>query len=244
MVFILPVKMYNYCRMGCEMRLLKIIGKPELRNHYKLVLEFSIITSLLLLIFIFKYFPDFEESAREFDTPQELLTFEDIQQTKQDYTPPPPPDKPSIIIDAVLETEIEEVEFEETELDLSEELGAPPPSFEEEKTKVIDEEPVYFVAVEEMPQPIGGIQAIHDLIVYPEIAKRAGIEGKVYILAYLNEEGEVVKTEVIKGIGGGCDEAAEFAVRKTKFSPGRQRGRAVKVKVMIPIIFRLSDRPV
>ena len=226
------------------MRLLKIIGKPEIRYHYKLVLECSIIISLLLLIFIFNYFPNLEETVIEFDAPQELLTLEDIQQTKQDYTPPPPPDKPSIIIDAILETEIEEVEFEETELDLSEELGAPPPPVEEEKSKVIDEEPVYFVAVEEMPQPIGGIKAIHDLIVYPEIARRAGIEGKVYILAYLNEEGEVVKTEVIKGIGGGCDEAAEFAVRKTKFSPGRQRGKAVKVKVMIPVIFKLSNIPV
>jgi len=226
------------------MRLLKNIAKPEIRYHYKLVIECSIIISLLLLILAFKYFPNFEKSAVEYNTPQELFTLEDIQQTKQDYTPPPPPEKPSIIIDAILETEIEEVEFEETDLDLSEELGAPPPPVEEEKKKVIEEEPVYFVAVEEMPQPIGGIQAIHDLIVYPEIAKRAGIEGRVYILAYLNEEGEVVKTEVIKGIGGGCDEAAEFAVRKTKFSPGRQRGRAVKVKVMIPIIFRLSDKPV
>jgi len=226
------------------MRLLKNIAKPEIRYHYKLVIESSIIISLLLLILAFKYFPNFEKSVVEYNAPQELFTLEDIQQTKQDYTPPPPPEKPSIIIDAILETEIEEVEFEETDLDLSEELGAPPPPVEEEKKKVIEEEPVYFVAVEEMPQPIGGIQAIHDLIVYPEIAKRAGIEGKVYILAYLNEEGEVVKTEVIKGIGGGCDEVAEFAVRKTKFSPGRQRGRAVKVKVMIPIIFRLSDKPV
>jgi len=95
-----------------------------------------------------------------------------------------------------------------------------------------------------MPYPIGGIQAIHDLIIYPEIAKRAGIEGKVYVLAYLNEEGIVIKTEIIKGIGCGCDEAAENAVRQTMFTPGKQRGKPVNVKVMIPIVFRLKDRPV
>ena len=100
------------------------------------------------------------------------------------------------------------------------------------------------MAVEEMPYPIGGIQAIHDLIIYPEIAKRAGIEGKVYIQAYLNKKGEVVKTEIIKGIGGGCDEAAENAVRQTKFTPGKQRGKPVNVRVMVPIVFRLSNRPV
>lgn len=95
-----------------------------------------------------------------------------------------------------------------------------------------------------MPYPIGGIQALNDLIVYPEIAKRAGVEGKVYVLAYVNEEGTVIKTEIIKGIGGGCDEAAEYAVKHTKFSPGKQRGKPTKVKVMVPIIFKLSDRPV
>ena len=108
----------------------------------------------------------------------------------------------------------------------------------------MEEEPIYFVAVEEMPYPIGGIQAIHDLIIYPEIAKRAGVEGKVYVLAYVNEEGTVIKTEIIKGIGGGCDEAAEYAVKHTKFFPGKQRGKPMKVKVMVPIIFKLSDRPV
>ncbi|MFC2119557.1 energy transducer TonB [Bacteroidota bacterium] len=226
------------------MGLLTTIGKPETRFHYKLVFECSFIASLLLIIFVFKFFPNIEKNAIEYDAPQELFTLEDIQQTKQDYTPPPPPDRPSMIIEAISIEDIEDIEFEETELDLSEDLSAPPPPPKEEKKNVIEEEPVFFVAVEEMPQPIGGIKAIHDLIVYPEIAKRAGIEGKVYILAYLNEQGNVLRTEIIKGIGGGCDEAAEFAVKQTKFSPGKQRGKPVKVKVMIPIIFKLSDKPV
>ncbi len=48
----------------------------------------------------------------------------------------------------------------------------------------------YFVAVEQMPEPIGGIRGIQDKIVYPEIAKRAGIEGRVYVLAFINKEGD------------------------------------------------------
>jgi hypothetical protein len=39
-------------------------------------------------------------------------------------------------------------------------------------------------------------------------------------LAYINEEGIVLKTEILKGIGGGCDEAAEYAVKHTKYFPG------------------------
>lgn len=114
----------------------------------------------------------------------------------------------------------------------------------EVEEKVVEEKkeeaPVYFVAVEEMPEPIGGIAAIQSLIQYPEIAKRAGVEGKVYVLAFVNESGDVTGAQIIKGIGAGCDEAALDAVRQTKFKPGRQRGKPVKVQVSIPIIFKLQ----
>ena len=100
----------------------------------------------------------------------------------------------------------------------------------------------YEVSVDQMPEPIGGIAAIQKNIVYPEIARRAGIQGKVYVTAYINEAGNVTKTEVIKGIGGGCDQAAENAIRKVKFNPGFQKGAPVKVQVSIPVIFRLSNK--
>ena len=224
------------------MELLKNIGKPENRYHYKLVFECSVIASLLLIILAFKFFPHIEKSTIQYDAPQELFTVEDIQQTKQDYTPPPPPEKPPMIIQAISNADIEDIEFGETEINFDQELSAPPPPPKEEK-KVVEEEPVYFVAVEEMPYPIGGVQAILNLVKYPEIARRAGIEGKVYVLAYVNEVGTVTKTEIIKGIGGGCDEAAEYAVKHTKFSPGKQRGKSVKVKVMVPVVFKLESGP-
>jgi protein TonB len=89
-----------------------------------------------------------------------------------------------------------------------------------------------------MPEPIGGIAAIQEKIVYPELARRSGVQGKVYIRAYVNESGIVTKTEVIKGIGMGCDEAAANAVLKTKFKPGMQRGKTVKVQITVPITFK------
>jgi periplasmic protein TonB len=91
-----------------------------------------------------------------------------------------------------------------------------------------------------MPEPIGGIKAIQEKITYPEIAKRAGVEGKVYILAFVDENGNVTKANVLKGIGAGCDEAARDAVLGTKFKPGKQRGTPVKVQVSIPVVFKLN----
>jgi periplasmic protein TonB len=114
----------------------------------------------------------------------------------------------------------------------------------EVEEKVVEEKkeeaPKYFVAVEEMPEPIGGIAAIQQLITYPEIAKRAGVEGKVYVLAFVDETGRVTGAKIIKGIGAGCDEAALDAVRQTQFKPGKQRGTPVKVQVSIPIVFKLQ----
>lgn len=230
-------------KWGYEMQLIKNIPKPEIRYRYKLVLKCSLAVSLLFMIFAFKFFPHLEKGIFEFETTQELFTLEDIQQTKQEYKPPPPPEKPTMITEAISDAEIEDVELESTELNMFEDVGAPPPLLKVEQEKLIEEEAVFFVAVEEMPYPIGGIQAIQKLIEYPEIAKRAGIEGKVYVLAYVNMKGIVEKTEIIKGIGGGCDEAAENAVKHTKFSPGKQRGKPVNVRVMIPVIFRLTDTP-
>ena len=77
-----------------------------------------------------------------------------------------------MIIQAISDADIEDIEFGETEINFDQELSAPPPPPKEEK-KVVEEEPVYFVAVEEMPYPIGGVQAILNLVVYPEIAKKS-----------------------------------------------------------------------
>jgi protein TonB len=107
-----------------------------------------------------------------------------------------------------------------------------------EQISEIKEEPSYFVAVEEMPEPIGGITEIQKKIEYPEIAKRLGLEGKVFIRAYVDETGTVTKAEVVKGIGGGCDEAAIDAILKTKFNPGKQRGKPIKVQITIPVSFK------
>jgi protein TonB len=116
----------------------------------------------------------------------------------------------------------------------------------EEKTEVIppkenkieEEEPAYFVVVEQMPEPIGGLADIQKRVIYPSVALQTGIEGKVYVRAMVNEAGVVTQTEILKGIGAGCDEAAADAVAKTKFKPGIQRGKPVKVQLTIPIVFK------
>jgi len=217
---------------------LKKNPKADLKRTYKRVFELSLITSLALLIVAFKFFPDFAKEKVKLEGPQELVNVEDVVKTKQESAPPPPP-KPPIPIEAPSDDVLEDIAIGSTEIDINEQISAPPPPPKQE-VKEEEDEAVFFVAVEETPEPIGGIEAIQKKIVYPEIAKRAGVQGRVFIKAFVNEVGDVVKAEVIKGIGAGCDEAAVAAVMQTKFKPGKQRGKSVKVQVSIPIVFKLQ----
>ena len=98
----------------------------------------------------------------------------------------------------------------------------------------------YLPFAEVMPQPVGGMGEIYKKIEYPEMAKKAGVEGKVYLLVYINENGGVDDVKVLKGIGAGCDEAAENGIKQVKFTPGKNKGVPVKVKLSLPVIFKLK----
>ena len=210
--------------------------KADLKRKYQRYWEISLILSLTLIIVAFKFFPEFKQEVLEIDAPQELIMTEDVEATKQETAPPPPP-KPPIPIEAPTDDVLEDVAIEATDLDVDAVVAAPPPP---PKVEEEESEPVFFVAVEQMPEPIGGIGAIQKKIVYPEIAKRAGVQGRVYVKAYVDEAGKVTKVELIRGIGAGCDEAAMEAVNSVMFSPGKQRGKPVKVQVTVPVLFKLQ----
>ncbi|MBD3616683.1 MAG: M56 family metallopeptidase [Gracilimonas sp.] len=99
----------------------------------------------------------------------------------------------------------------------------------------------YFVVVEEMPVLIGGMKSLQSKVEYTDLARRAGIEGRVTVQFIVNENGDVENPQVVRGIGGGLDESALAAVREAKFEPGIQRGKPVRVQYAVSINFRLED---
>ncbi|MBK7104385.1 MAG: energy transducer TonB [Ignavibacteriae bacterium] len=98
----------------------------------------------------------------------------------------------------------------------------------------------YLAFAEQMPEPVGGLESVYKLIKYPELAQKAGVQGKVYVLAFIDENGTVDDVKVVKGIGAGCDEATVEAVKKSKFAPGKSGGKNVKVKMSLQIQFKIS----
>ena len=91
-----------------------------------------------------------------------------------------------------------------------------------------------------MPTLVGGLEAIAKQVKYPEIAHKAGVEGRVFVQFVVNEEGSVEDVVVTRGIGAGCDEEAVRVVRNAKFTPGIQEGEPVKVRMTLPVTFKLA----
>lgn len=157
---------------------------------------------------------------------------------------PPPPPKPKPVLANPVEAEPDEVvvdtevTFDITELPDPEEI-----IIEEPPVEKADDGP--WEIVEEMPTPIGGLEALYKFInqnlKYPAQARRMGIEGTVFLSFVVDEKGNMVDIQIAKGIGAGCDEEVlRIFKNPPKWNPGKQRFVPVKVKQMIPVKFVLN----
>ncbi len=225
------------------MSLLKF-KKPgvDLQDYYIINLEAGLILTLTTLIIMFRINIDFKSEFTITEVEQDIIEMEEIVRTEQILRPPPPPRPPAPVV--VPDAEIvDDVFFDlDTEFDsggMLSLLPPPPPMPEDSLDQDFDEDEI-FTIVEDMPVLIGGTSSIYDYLRYPDLAVMAGIEGRVIVQFVIDEQGDVNDPVVIRGIGGGCDEAAIEAAKKLKFIPGRQRGRAVKVRYSLPIVFRLA----
>lgn len=77
-------------------------------------------------------------------------------------------------------------------------------------------------------------------IKYPTIARKANVEGRVYVKFVVDKNGDVRNAQVVRGIGAGCDEEALRVIRLAKFEPGRlEDGEAVNTELSMSIMFKL-----
>jgi protein TonB len=101
-----------------------------------------------------------------------------------------------------------------------------------------------FTVVEEMPAYKGGLEAMGSFlgsnINYPESARKNGTEGTVFTQFIVNTDGSISDISVTKGIGGGCDEEAVRVLKAMpSWIPGKQNGKAVRVRFVLPIKYKL-----
>ena len=78
-------------------------------------------------------------------------------------------------------------------------------------------------------------------IVYPHQARRMGIEGRVFVEFVVGVDGGISQVKVLKGLGAGCDKEAMRVIQKSpKWIPGKQRGKSVRVRMVVPLKFSLG----
>lgn len=162
-------------------------------------------------------------------------------------TEQPPPPAPVIQQPQVVEVPDEEEIKEDIKVNLDVEVT------EEAKVEQIvvqaeepkEETDEIFTVVEESAAPKGGMAAFYkyvgEKIKYPAQARRMGIEGRVFVEFVINKDGSLSDVKAIKGIGAGCDEEAVRIIQSApSWTPGKQRGKPVKQRYTLPIIFKLG----
>jgi periplasmic protein TonB len=214
----------------------------DLRRKYALFLSIGLLISLALVTTAFEWktygtmVMDLEDVMAQNDDIPEIMPVTFIP-------PPPPPPPKEIKIVEVTEEETPDIELNiDIELDITEETP-PPVVFDE----LPPEEPATmdFILVEKQPSFEGGMKAFYQYIAqhleYPKQAIRIGREGKVFVSFVIDNDGSITQVEVLKGIGAGCDEEAVRVLQNApKWNPGKQRGKPVKVRMQLPIIFALQ----
>lgn len=162
---------------------------------------------------------------------------------------PPPPAPKKVAVSIVEVPKYEEIE-EEIEIDFDIETNEEMVIQEvtNEVTDKVDEEEAddIFLIVESSPLPVGGLSSFYEYVAneinYPKSALRANIGGKVFVMFVVNKDGSLSDFEIVKGVGLGCDEEAIRVLKKApKWISGKQRGKNVRVRMVLPINFVLKN---
>lgn len=223
--------------------------KASLENKRFLFTEIGFVIALLAVLFAFDYSSK-EKKVATLETETASVEVEDMIPITQE-TPPPPEAAPKIPIlsdqiDVVDDNiKIDDNMFQNLEDDANSgvEIMDYIESAPEEET--IEEEAIPFQLVEEKPSFNGGdanefSKWVNSRLVYPEIAKENGVQGRVTLQFTVNADGTVSNVKVLRGVDSSLDkEAVRVVSSSPKWKPGKQRDRAVKVTYTFPVIFQL-----
>ena len=226
---------------------IKKTDKANLENKKLLFTELGLVLSLAITFGAFEYTSKETKVSTLEDTAEVVLEEEIIPITQE--TPPPPPAAPKIpilsdqidIVDD--EIELDDDMFMNLEDDAS--LGVEIMDYVEVEEEVVEEEAIPFQLVEEKPSFQGGdanqfSKWVNQRLVYPEIAKENGVQGRVTLQFTVEKDGSVTKVKVLRGVDPSLDkEAVRVVSMSPKWKPGKQRDRAVPVTYTFPVIFQL-----
>lgn len=218
--------------------------KADLTNKSWLFFNIGLATTLLIVVMAFEYQSKDDADAKNLAKNQNVL--DEILEVPPTEQPPPPP--PKIQLPQLVEVPDEEEIKEDIKIEIDVEVTTDTKIEEIVIAPVVEEKEdvdQIFLVVEESATPKGGMSAFYkyvsDKMKYPAQARRMGIEGKVFVEFVINRDGSITDVKAIKGIGAGCDEEAVRVVQSAPpWNPGKQRGKPVRQRYVVPIIFKLG----
>jgi len=214
--------------------------KADLNAQRGMFFQIGLVLTLGLMLYGFNWSNDEGSGASLGDLKVDDLVEMEVPQTEQKVKPPPPPPPPVLeIVDN--EEVLEEEEVTSTEVSQDTRIDIP---VIEQEVEAEAEEPEIFTIVEEMPTFPGGDQALLEYMAkntkYPPLARENGLQGIVVVTFVVDERGRIKDAQVLRGIGGGCDEEAMRVVQSMPpWKPGKQRGMSVRVQYNLPFRFTL-----
>ena len=218
--------------------------KADLESKKVIFTQLGLIIALAVILLGFEW-KSYDKTIDGFGERMVEDVIEDIIPiTEQKIKPPPPPPPKKVVVINIVEddVEVEEDLVIDIEADETTEIEEYIPIIVDEE--VVDEAHV-FTVVESMPVFRGGMQELYvylgNNIKYPVMAKESGIQGKVYVTFVVERDGSITSVKVLRGIGGGCDEEAIRVVKAMpRWTPGKQRGKPVRVQYNLPVRFTLQ----
>lgn len=221
--------------------------KASLENKRALFIEIGLIVALAVVYIAFNWTSkDVQVSTLEAEN--QVVQEEEIIPITQE-TPPPPPEAPKIpVLSDQIDIVDDEIEVDNDFLSLedSDDMGVEIMDYVENvQEEVVEEEAIPFQLVEEKPSFMGGDANqfsawVNKRLVYPEIAKENGVQGRVTLQFTVEKDGSVTKVRVLRGVDPSLDkEAVRVVSMSPKWKPGKQRDRAVPVTYTFPVYFQL-----
>mgnify|MGYP003288690886 CR=1 FL=1 len=207
----------------------------------------GLVVSLFIVWRVFEYKSYDKRTLDDLQRTVEVIEEEMVEITKQEQPKvQPPAPKPQVTQIQVVEDDVEveddiDINAEVSQEEVLEVYEYQPPEIEEEEIA----EAEIFIVVEEMPEFPGGpakmLEYIQKNIKYPMMARESDIQGRVFVNFVVEPDGSISNVNVMRGIGGGCDEEAVRVVKSMPaWKPGKQRGSAVRCSFTVPIIFKLQ----
>lgn len=225
---------------------LKKNPKADLEKRRGLYLEIGLVVALIAALVAFNV-KSYDREVKDVIDRDATQVDEDIiiQTDVQEPPPPPPPEQPEVttVLEVVDDTKeiTNELQVNAEVTDDTKNIEITPVVVEEEE-EVVEEQ--IFTVVENDPEFPGGMEALYKYLAqnikYPQLARDNGITGKVYVTFVVEKDGSIANPKVLRDIGGGCGQEAIRVVKSMpKWTPGKQRGKAVRVQFNLPVNFSL-----